>query len=369
MTDQLADPVGREATMDFSPQVLWTRLFVKSVISTKTGFFISKEFKSDLLGLMKNLMASIKAHHSQISGVAKGGTIAAGFTLLYWLGCYAGLTFFPPIGFAVAVLGAAGVTSGYKLICDSQRNYEFIKVYYSCLLLLEAADNVFSDQEKKMMGEFVASLPLNDRERSDLLATKIPKLEELQIPNWLSEEQKRTILLGCWSLVYCDGVAPVETDLFGRLGGKFGFDPREIEEIKSDAQRSIESLEQAMVDAGAVACKLMPKENKAIENRIIELLTSLSIKIVSPGEIEERFRAKLKSEGLFKELEKDPPAFETVLAGAYIMGKGLFGGEDFFASSFTIHFVETADRIGRQREGREFLKTVDEIHGEFQALG
>ncbi len=367
MSENIAEPVVVSPNPT-DPQVIFTKLFLKALISTGAKFPIEAPFRKNLREMSDNLAETIRANQSVVSKVGKGGTVAAVSTLVYWLGFYAGHLWFPPAGLAFALLGAAGITTGYKMICEGRRDFEFISLYYSCLLLMQGADNVISDQERKVVASFLDSLSLKEKQREALAKIQIRSLDDISVPNWLDADQKRALFMGCWSLVYCDGVADVETRLFSEMARKFGIDESLEAAIKKEAEANVEAIEEKILRTGATVMAFATSELVDPE-AVIDLVSSLSIKVVSRETTRERMKAAAPAAGSpagAPNQEEEPAALPTILMSSYVMSRGLLRGKSDAGPELDAKFLEHCRKSGAEALGKEFPAFAGEAFSLFR---
>lgn len=270
--------------------------------------------------------------------VAATGWMLGG-TLVFWLGALTGQLWLPALGFALGTAGAAGMATGFARISDRDRRFLFLKAAYACLLLVENADGVCTERERRQLEEFIAALPLADDQRRELLAMPVPTLPSLPLPDFLDVEQKKTIVTACWSLAYCDGVAAPEVTAVGQVAGRLGLAPAECERLRLSVVQALDEAQEKLLCSAAQASALLP-EIPQREERLLRLLVGASSRNDPP----EQMRQELVGRARHYTPDASATLPVAVLAGAYIVVKALLEDDPKALITADIRFREMATR-------------------------
>ena len=326
--------------VSLKPQWILASSLVRYLVSQTLPLSQALKNSDQLKQIAQEIRRAVSASEVSLPAATKGHTLTAVGTLMYWLGFYAGYTVAPVLGLAIVLLGSAGISAGYKCTCEAWRNFGFLQLYYSCLLLMQNADRIVTDQERRIMDEFLLSLELSELEKAKLRNMKTPTLESIEIPDWVDADQRKSILSGCWSLVYCDGVSPVEEDFFNRLANRFQVSVEEAEALKKQAMQLVNRQEEKLLKLGTWVQALIGPGN--LPHPILEVITQTSFKV---SHREALMEALQKPEHLCApEIPLEANAAQFLLAGAGLLEMLLTHESD--PSSPVMH--EKLSALGRQ---------------------
>ncbi len=250
------------------------------------------------------------------------GGLKVGGSLLYWAGWIALPLWIPALGAAVGTLGAVGVVAGFKWWQDAHLNWEFLKTFYSFLQMMEMADGVVTAEERQYLNDFLLSLPLSARQRQELQAMPVNDIAKVEIPAWYEPAHRESIAAGCWSLAYCDGVAPTEEVLFARMAEKLRLTPETVRRIQEEVARLLDETEEILVHIGAETARLAAGLPVPARQFIIERLGPVNARSHS----EERLRQRISFDApppLPASIQESPALLDTVLAGAWLVASTL----------------------------------------------
>ncbi len=209
--------------------------------------------------------------------VVVSGRIMTGGVLAYLLGAFTGQLWLPAVGITVGIIGALAVATGFQRFSDAHRNFLYLKTYLTALRAMMQADRVISPEEERFLADLIAGLPVTEAERRDLLALQASESAEFEIPDWLEDKQRREILIGVYSMAYCDGIAPPEEELFGQLAARLGVTGPALEQIRKAAVHHIDELERLLIVAGGIVLSAAPHD-KSLREFVRTLTGSLLVR-------------------------------------------------------------------------------------------
>jgi hypothetical protein len=294
-----------------------------------------------------------KASQQQLAG-----SLMVGSSLLYWAGWMTAPLWVPTLGAAIGTLGAVGVVAGFKWWQDSHRNYEFLKVYYSFLLMMEMADGVISPEERRHLEDFLVSWPLSQAQRQELLDLKVPEVETFEVPSWLEASHREVILAGCYSLASCDGVAEVEETLYAKMAVRLGVPSERLMAIRTQVESLVEETEDILGAIGVGAVVLLHSTDEKQRRAIVSLLAQVN----SRSRGEERFWETLhlgndtEIPAKFKEKSQD---LDTILAGSYLLARGIIGITGGDPSALGRGFPLRCQTFGRGSQAPALQRELD----------
>lgn len=243
------------------------------------------------------------------------GSVMVGGSLLYWAGWLVLPLWIPVLGAAVGVAGAAGVVAGFRWWQDAHRNFRFLKTYYAFLQMMEMADGVITAEESRYLNDFLLSLPLSAAQRKELQEIEATDLSAIEVPDWYEASHREAILAGCWSLAYCDEIAPVEEVLFARMAERLAVAPEAVERIKADVARQLDETETLLVHIGAETARLTSNLSPDLQMHLLECLAAVNAR----GDSQERLRQRIAFGTpipLPDWISSSPDLVATVLVGA-----------------------------------------------------
>lgn len=332
----------------------FAKAFLKLLSGVSSPMSDLKSLRGQAEGIVERLLGE-RVPLSKTGRLVDGGRMTLAGALVYWTGFAAGVMN-APLGLLIGVFGSAGLISGYQKICQTRRDFEFLRTYYSCLLLMEQADNIITELERKQMDAFLESLPITEKDKAELQEIKIKSVDEIEFPNWFEFSQARMILTGCCCLSYCDGIAAEELAVFQAIGEKLGVNPKELKTIRQDAMQAVDALENDVLRMGLTSFLLWPGagEHRA---EMAELLSFLSVRNASSESIQKALSA-LEDDGERKMLlfGGELPG-EAPLAAGYTLCRTL--ADDAGGRRAGEIFLAHCRRLERESQGREFLEMVD----------
>ena len=282
-----------------------------------------------------------------------GSTLTMGSSVLLLAGLtIIGQPWIPAIGCFFGTLGIMKIFSGVSQLKTNKHRVGFLKTFLACLLATAKADACFSDQEKRQLETILASLDLTAEERVELLDMKAPSLDEVTVPKELDLSQRKQILRGCFSLLYCDGITPEELEAFPVLAGKMGFpDGPELWDIKNQATQAVDEQDEMLTIIGAMAHSMLPPD---FSERILDVLLALAAKKETKNMLKRSIRSCVKADES-GELEISRYChLETALMSTYFLGKVL--GEP---NSEALRFLDDmhskmCHEVGLEKPGETF---------------
>ncbi|RCK79543.1 MAG: hypothetical protein OZSIB_4297 [Candidatus Ozemobacter sibiricus] len=245
-----------------------------------------KDQAATVIGLLEGTVerGGRRASREQVAG-----TVMVGGSLLYWAGWLVLPLWIPILGAAVGVVGAAGVVAGFRWWQEAHRNFHFLKTYYAFLQMMEMADGVITVEESRYLNDFLLSLPLSAAQRKELQAIEATDLSAIEVPEWYEASHREAILAGCWSLAYCDEIAPVEEALFTRMAERLAVPPDTVARIKADVSRQLEETETLLVHIGAETAQLTPTFSPTLQNALLDCLAAVNAR----GDSQDRLRQRI----------------------------------------------------------------------------
>lgn len=342
------------------------KVFLRILGNSRNPVLTLDEIERNFDLLLNNILFEKHLTNTDVSALARPGTLFLSGTLVYWLGAIVGQLWIPALGFAIGALGAAGITAGFKIIYDQERDFQFLKLFYSCLVLMQKSDKVISDPEKKNLEAFVLALKIPESKKAELAAMSNENLEALEIPDWLTEDQKKNILMATWNSAVCDGVVMQESIFFSQLGDRMGFSLPQLEKIKHEAIREIEHLERNFIQMSAILSKLISGE-KYQKRTVLDVLFFLFPRTMTSEKSEELIRTVFRKAETPQLLigKLDQPIH--VLIGSYVLYKACVESEEYAFPENGREYLECWQVIkqeGEEDEGPEVKETIDKLFEE-----
>ncbi|HNV68196.1 MAG TPA: hypothetical protein PKO06_00760 [Candidatus Ozemobacteraceae bacterium] len=341
--------VTSSAAPSVSPDGLFASTLIRYLLNQPLPLSHSLQNRQQLEQITDDLRQALSRRVRGLPSTSPGHTLTAGGTLLYWLGFYAGFTAAPVLGFAIALLGSAGISAGYKFTCEAWRNFEYLRLFYTSLALMQNADHTITEQERRILSDFLLSLELSDAEKNQLREITAPTLEDIKVPEWVDTDQRRSILSACWSLVYCDGVQPSEGDLFSRLSERFDVSAEEATLLCRQAEKLIDRQEEDVLNLGRLYKSLT--QQPEIPNALLEALIHSSVKWPS----REAFAETLTSSPVTAPtLPTAAREAQFLLAGSTVLDLLLGQHPELAAAGILTPLTQLARAVGRETELAEF---------------
>ncbi len=336
-------------TSDISLPALFSSSLIRHLLGQPLPLTYSVQNREQLEQIVADLRKAMGKQALSLPSASRGHTITAGSTLLYWLGLYAGLTTAPVLGFAIALMASAGLSVGYKFTCEAWRNFDYLRLFYTALALMQNADHTVSEQERRILSDFLASLEISESEKAQLRAITDPSLDDIKVPEWVDADQRRSILSACWSLVYCDGVQPIEAELFAKLSERFGVSAEEGLQLCMQAEKLIDRQEEAVFQLGLLYKSLSQKTE--LPSLVIETLIHSSVKWPS----RDAFAARLAEAPITApELPGAAREAQFLLAGAAVCDHAAAQDPENAAGSILLPLTQLARQHEREGELSEF---------------
>lgn len=332
------------------------RAFLKLLSESPAPMSDLKSLRGQM-GEMADYLLRFRDPASRAGKLTEAGRETLTGVFVYWVGLATGLVF-PPVGLLIGVLGSAGLAKGYKRLCETRRDFEFLRTFFSCLLLMEQADNKITDLERKQMDAFIESLPISEADRNELRKLRIKRIDDVVFPGWFEFSHARTILSGCWSLSSCDGIAAEEIAVFRAISGKLGVTPKELKSIQEEATQAVEAYEKRILRTALIAPLLWSGAHER-RNDIVEILGSLSVRRFSGKEMLNSLAEMERDPVQQKTLIGDAKSEQAVLGSSLLLCKAL--ADDDGARKAGEAFLEKARELKWEAGGREFLEIVDEV--------
>lgn len=278
----------------------WSRTmaknFLRLLMSYPNPIEGLREIKTKLPELGKAIIPRKEASGKGWDDLLLGGTITFGSSALFWTGLTAASGLILP-----AVAGTVGLVKlfqGVGKFSSAAKRFEFIKTYYTCLRVMERADNFSSEQEKKFLEALLTPLAVSEKERLELEELPVPKPENISIPGWLERDQKLTILQGCWGLLYCDAVTKEEEGAFSGLVARLGLTDVDLEKIRCDAQAAMDEQQKTVLRIGALADYL---EGGMVNRGIKDIIYALAVKAGTESQLAMSIQQLKEADRLGKE--------------------------------------------------------------------
>lgn len=319
-------------------------------------------------------LSAIKENAAVVAGIIQGelgnrgrkasrqtvaGSFMVGGSLLYWAGWIALPLWVPALGAAIGTLGAAGVVAGFKWWRDAHLNDEFLKTYYTFLHMMEMADGVVTSEERNHLTDFLLSLPLSAGQRKAFLDMPLATVDAIEIPKWYEPAHRESILAGCWSLAFCDGVAASEETLFDSMARKLGVTPEAVLRIKEEVVHMIEETEEILVAIGEQTAALLPKSDGGSREAIIGILATVNAR----SNPEERLRKALtfvSDPPIPPRFFESQPNLDTILASAYLIAYGLRKWEEPDLKTIKDTFNTRCGGFGIFKESADWMRLTED---------
>jgi len=277
-----------------------------------------------------------------------------GGSLVMWAGfALSGPIWLPAVGLLVGPAGVFGMFSGFTKFTDEKKRMSFLRLYMMCMLSLARSDSVFSDQERRQIDRSLQGFDLTKAQTQELLSLPQVPPEKLVIPEGVSEEHRRLILINCYTLLYCDGVRDVENEAFDLLANKLGFDAVQVESIKQQAMQSVDSQDELLMNIGVLTDYLIPRNYL---DATLDVLLSVTPKKDSIRRLKE---------GIIKRHDADRHGTcditagkwaETSLASAYFLCRTMICNDRDAAAKVDERFQKISKEMGREKSMTAFAE-------------
>lgn len=336
-------------TSAISLPVLFSSSLIRYLREQSLPLTHSLQNRGQLEQIAADLRKAMGKHGLSLPSASQGHTITVGSTLLYWLGLYAGFSAAPVLGFVIALTASAGLSLGYKFTCEAWRNFDYLRLFYTALALMQNADHTVSEQERRILSDFLVSLEISESEKAQLRAITAPSLDDIKVPEWLDADQRRSILSACWSLVYCDGVQPIEAELFAKLSERFGVSAEEGLQLCMQAEKLIDRQEEAVFKLGLLYKSLTQKEE--LPSLVLETLLHSSLKWPSRDAFAARLAAAPLTAAKLPDAAREA---QFLLAGAVVCDHAAAQDPENAAGGILLPLTHLARQHQREEELSEF---------------
>jgi uncharacterized tellurite resistance protein B-like protein len=241
-----------------------------------------------------------------------GGTLGWGSSFLLWLNHLGPhQVWLPVVG---AFFGAAGL---YRLIdgveakkADARRR-ELARIFLSCFKAIQNADNIITEPEKKVLKELLEAMYVDAEKLEDPTKFAPQALDQLVIPEWITDLDREYILQGSWALAYCDGIHEKEARTLEKIALLLDIAEDHFNQIKGTTMRALDDREQLITSVSTLIRLILPREH---EKEALELLFPLTLKRCTFQEFTNSLPTLGASTGSLEKLPKKPPQVDKVLA-------------------------------------------------------